>query len=248
MNLKALVAEFIGVFALCFVGIGAIYATKGDDLLAIALAHGLAIALMITALGHVSGGHFNPAVTLGMLLNGRISPVNAAGYWVAQLLGGVVGALFIGAIYGADAVAQGATVPGIGFSAVQALMAEVILTFFLVWVVFGAAVHKNYSFAGLAIGLTVAMDILVGGPVSGGAMNPARAFGPALVASDWTSHWVYWVGPLLGGALAATLYSVLYLTKEPEPTPAPQPAAAPESAPAVSQADSAKDTPSNDGD
>jgi len=210
MNIRALTAEFLGVFALCFVGIGAIAATQGGDLIALALAHGLAIGLSVVALGAVSGGHFNPAVTFAMLITGRITLLGALGYWVAQLLGGLLAAFFIGAIYGGTAVADGTPVPGANHTAIQALMMEIFLTFFLVSVIFGSAVFNNYSFAGLAIGLAVTMDILAGGAVSGAAMNPARALGPAIIGGEWSAHWVYWAGPLVGAGLAGLLYDFLY--------------------------------------
>lgn len=213
MNIRALIAEFLGVFALCFVGIGAIAATQGGDLTAVALAHGLAIGLSVVALGALSGGHFNPAVTFGMLLTGRISPVGAVGYWVAQLLGGLVAAFFIGALYGGTAVADGTPAPGANHTAIQALMMEIFLTFFLVSVIFGSAVFNNYSYAGLAIGLAVTMDILAGGAISGAAMNPARVLGPAIIGGEWNAHWVYWAGPLVGAGLAALLYDFLYSKK-----------------------------------
>jgi len=210
MNIRALIAEFLGAFALSFVGIGAIAATQGGDLVAIALAHGLAIGLSVVALGAISGGHFNPAITFGMLVTGRISISNAIGYWIAQLLGGLIAAFFIGAIYGTAAVGSGTPVPGASYSAIQALMMEIFLTFFLVSVVFGSAVHGNYSFAGLAIGLTITMGVLAGGAISGAAMNPSRVLGPAIVSGEWNAQWVYWVGPLVGGGLAAILYDYLY--------------------------------------
>jgi aquaporin TIP len=210
MNFKALIAEFLGVFALCFAGLGAIAATQGENLVAIALAHGLAIGLSVLALGAISGGHFNPAVTFGMLITGRINIANGLAYWVAQLLGGLAAAFFIGAIYGTGAVAGGVPAPGANADMIKALMMEIFLTFFLVSVIFGTAVHGSYSFAGLAIGLTIVMDILAGGAISGAAMNPARALGPAIVGGEWNAHWVYWVGPLVGAGLAALLYDFLY--------------------------------------
>lgn len=213
MNIRALIAEFLGAFALVFVGVGAIAATQGGELIVIAFAHGLAIGLSIVALGAISGGHFNPAVTFGMLITGRINLTGAIGYWIAQLLGGLVAAFFIGALYGSSAVASGTPVPGANHTAVQALMMEIFLTFFLVSVIFGAAVHGSYTFAGLAIGLTITMDILAGGAVSGAAMNPARVLGPAIVGGNWADHWVYWAGPLVGGGLAALLYDYLYAKK-----------------------------------
>ncbi|WP_337871451.1 aquaporin [Meiothermus sp.] len=213
MNIRALIAEFLGVFALCFVGIGAIAATQGGDLMAIALAHGLAIGLSVVALGAISGGHFNPAVTFAMLITGRITPVGAVGYWVAQLLGGLIAAFFIGALYSGTAVADGTPAPGANHTAIQALMMEIFLTFFLVSVIFGSAVFNNFSFAGLAIGLAITMDILAGGAISGAAMNPARALGPAIIGGEWAAHWVYWAGPLVGAGLAALLYDFLYSKK-----------------------------------
>ena len=210
MNIRAFIAEFLGVFALCFVGIGAIATVQGEDLMTVALAHGLAIALSVVALGAVSGGHFNPAVTFAMLITGRIAPMAAAGYWGAQFLGGLAAAFFIGALYGSSAVAEGTPLPSANHTAVQALMMEIFLTFFLVSVIFGAAVFNNFSYAGLAVGLAVTMGILAGGAVSGAAMNPARVLGPAIVGGEWSAHWVYWFGPLVGAGLAALLYDFLY--------------------------------------
>lgn len=220
MNWKALLAEFLGVFTLCFVGIGVINATQGADLLTIALGHGLAIALMITAMGHLSGGHFNPAVTFAFWGLGQLSLRTAAAYVAAQLLGGLVGAVVIGAVYGAGAVAAGTPAPGNGVGLVPATLLEAVLTFFLVWVILGAAYNRQYSFAGLAIGLTVAMDILVGGPISGAAMNPARVLGPAVIGGEWNAHWIYWVGPLVGGGLAAVVYQAVYPPQPAAPAPA----------------------------
>lgn len=210
MNLRALVAEFLGVFTMCFVAVGAIAATQGDDWMVVALAPGLAIGLSVVALRAVSGAHFNPAVTFAMLITGRITLVGALGYWVAQLLGGLFAAFFIGALYGGAAVADGTPAPAANHTAIQALMMEIFLTFFLVSVIFGSAVFNNFSFAGLAIGLAVTMAILSGGAISGAAMNPARVLGPAIIGGEWAAHWVYWVGPLVGAGLAALLYDFLY--------------------------------------
>lgn len=145
-----------------------------------------------------------------MLITGRITPVGALGYWVAQLLGGLLAAFFIGALYGGAAVADGTPTPGANHTVIQALMMEIFLTFFLVSVIFGSAVFNNFSFAGLAIGLAVTMGILAGGAISGAAMNPARVLGPAIIGGEWAAHWVYWVGPLVGAGLAALLYDFLY--------------------------------------
>jgi MIP family channel proteins len=214
------VAEFVGAFALVFVGAGSIATAAGigdPSLIGIALAHGLVIAVMASAVGHISGGHFNPAVTLGFLVTGRMAPSLAGVYWVAQLLGAVLGALLLELVLPnalTDAVALGTPVLGLGIGAGAALLLEAILTFLLVWVIFATAADERGTFksiAGLAIGLTITLDILIGGPLTGAAMNPARAFGPELVSGEWSDFWVWYVGPLIGGAIAALAYEALYL-------------------------------------
>ncbi|MDX6488648.1 MAG: aquaporin [Gaiellaceae bacterium] len=213
--LRRAVAEFVGTFTLVFVGVSSII-TVGD-VTGVALAHGLAIAVMVSAVGHISGGHFNPAITLAFLVTRRMAPLLAAVYWVAQFAAATVGALMVKVIFpgsvvdraklGAPAVAS---VVGSG----GALAMEAILTFFLVWVVFATAADARGTFksiAGLAIGLTITMDILAGGRVSGAAMNPARAFGPQLVQSVWSDAWVWYAGPILGAVVAGLAYEYLYL-------------------------------------
>jgi aquaporin TIP len=209
------VAEFVGAFALTFVGAGAIM--TGGGLVAVALAHGLVIAVMASAVGHISGGHFNPAVTFGFLVARRMGLALAGVYWAAQLAGGIVAALLLWWIYPsnvADQVELGAPLlseqisPGAGF------VIEVILTFFLVWVIFATAADPRGTFksvAGLAIGLTITLDVLMAGPLTGAAMNPSRAFGTQLVANAWSDGWIWYLGPLLGGGLAALAYDTLYL-------------------------------------
>lgn len=213
-------AELVGTFALIFVGAGSIAtaATIGDpSLIGIALAHGLTIAVMVSAVGHISGGHFNPAVTFGFLVTRRIDARLAAVYWLAQLAGATVAALLLRWILPAttvDRVELGAPALGGGVGAGAGLVLEAILTFFLVWVVFATAADPRGTFksiAGLAIGLTITADILIGGPLTGAAVNPARAFGPQLVQGFWSDGWIYYVGPLLGGAAAALAYDRLYL-------------------------------------
>ena len=210
------VAELVGAFALVFIGAGAVM-TDGSNLLGIAAAHGLILAIMVSALGHISGGHFNPAVTFGFLITGRIAPLLAVSYWVAQFLGAVVAALILKWIYPdavVDATKLGAPMLNDQIGIAPGLVLEVVMTFFLVWVVFATAADPRGTFksiAGFAIGLTIAADILVGGPLTGAAMNPARAFGPELVAREWANAWIWYVGPLLGGGLAALAYELLYL-------------------------------------
>ena len=209
------VAEFIGTFTLIFVGMGAIAVSGQGGLVGVALAHGLAIAIMVSALGHISGGHFNPAVTLGFVVTRRIEPLLAGVYWLAQLAGATAGALAVRAIYPGEANLD-AAVPALNeaIGAVPGAALEAILTFFLVFVVFATAVDPRGTFksiAGLGIGLTITLGVLMAGPLTGAAMNPARAFGPQLVQDVWADGWVYYVGPLLGGAVAALLYELLYL-------------------------------------
>jgi len=208
------IAEFIGTFALIFIGAGAIIADKvmggSVGLTGIALAHGLAIATMVSALGAVSGGHFNPAVTVGFLVTRRIAVTSAAIYVAAQLLGAVVAAAILKSVApsaAVDAVALGTPALGSETAFAAGVIIEAVLTFFLVTAVFGTAVDPRApKIGGFGIGLVVAMDILMGGPLTGAAMNPARAFGPALVQGFWSDHLVYWVGPLLGGSIAALVY------------------------------------------
>ncbi|HYH27182.1 MAG TPA: MIP family channel protein [Actinomycetota bacterium] len=218
--IQRLVAEFVGVFALVFIGIGAgISSQAGGGLVTVALAHGLVIAVMVSAVGHVSGGHFNPAITIGAWVAQKIRLPDAISYLVVQLLGGAAGAAVLRlAIPEIDVVPETARngVPQIVevISTGQGVLIEAVLTFFLVWVVFGTAIDPEGSFnkiAGLAIGFTIALDIMMGGPFTGAAMNPARSFGPALVSGTWTNWWVYWVGPIAGGVIAALLYDTVIL-------------------------------------
>ena len=212
--MKALVAEFIGTFALIFVGVGAIaadYISGGSSgLTGIALAHGLTIAVMVAATAAISGGHINPAVTIGALVTKKIAPGLAAGYIVAQCLGAIVAALLIKMAVPAaalSAVGMGTPALGEGVTVGQGLVTEIILTFFLMFVIYGTAIDKRGSkLAPLFIGLTVALDILMGGPISGGAMNPARHLGPALLGGGLQNIWLYWVGPVAGAVLAALVY------------------------------------------
>ncbi len=214
MNDKALIAEFIGTFTLIFIGVGAIAAdhiTAGAlGLTGVALAHGLAIAVMVSATAAISGGHLNPAVTIGLWTAKKIDAANAVGYVVAQCLGAIAAAFLIKMAVPAEALAMvnmGTPALGQGVSASMGLITEIILTFFLVFVVYGTAVDARApKVGGLFIGLTVALDVLMGGPISGAAMNPARHLGPALLGGGLQNIWIYWVGPVLGGILAAQVY------------------------------------------
>ncbi len=222
---QKLIAEFLGTFALIFFGAGSIctdqylHGAGGLGLLGIALAHGLAIGIMVSALGHISGGHFNPAVTVGIWVTKRMSTIDAALYWVAQLAGAIAAAFVLKSVVPDEtwrAVALGAPELARDFPVWAAITLEAVTTFFLVLTVFSTAVDEKGAFrsiAGFGIGLSITLGILVAGPLTGAALNPARAFGPALAATHWAHQGVYWVGPLAGGFVAGLLYDSLYLKK-----------------------------------
>lgn len=223
--LKQCVAEFIGTFALIFIGVGVIAnhsnLTSNAGLLAVALAHGLTIAVMVSATGAISGGHLNPAVTFGLFVSGKVDAGKMIAYWVSQLAGAICAAYLVGALLGSpamsgkDLVFKGTPAVGQGATAIQSIGIEAVMTFFLVFVVYGTAVDvRAPKIGGLAIGFTVALDILFGGPFTGAAMNPARTFGPAIISGQWDHHYVYWVGPLLGGALAGIVYGKFLIRDE----------------------------------
>jgi len=219
---SALVAEMIGSFALTFVGIMAIrHANAGAGLLSVALAHGLALAIFVSATMNVSGGHLNPAVTASFVVTGKMPLADGLAYWIAQLAGGVIAALVAYAVVGggemgAMTVHNGTPTINTGVGIAAALLAELVATFLLVMAVWGTAADPRHpNVGGFAIGLTIAADILAVGPLTGASMNPQRSFGPAFVAtlfghgSDlWPTHWVYWVGTILGACLAGLVYKV----------------------------------------
>ena len=216
----AYVAEFIGTGTLIAAGSGSIIhqmSAGGSGLLNIALAHGLAIAVMVSALGAISGGHFNPAVTIALMFGGHITRKRALGYIIAQLAGAVAGAFAL--VYGFfpdawQAAQLGTPMLAGNVSGLQGIFIEAVLTFFLLIVINGTAVDRRApKMGGLFIGLTITMDILFGGPLTGAAMNPARTFGPALAGwlagasyNPWAGHLVYWFGPILGALAAQVIY------------------------------------------
>ena len=173
--------------------------------LGVALSPGLVVMAMVYAIGHISGAHLNPAVTLGLTLTRRTRWRDAPVYWGAQMGGAVLAAGTLRLMLGSVAGLGGQTPSG---SAAQSLGMEVALTFFLMFVIMAVSTNQNRvgNASGLAVGGAVVLGILVGGPISGGSMNPARSFGPALVGWAWTDHWVYWAGPLLGSALGASTH------------------------------------------
>ena len=203
-----LFAECLGTFTLVLLGAGAIVEGKAD-LLGVALAHGLAIFVMVAALAGISGAHFNPAVSAAMLATKRINAKEFALYVTAQLTGAALASAFLNYVYGHS---NGYGLPSIaaGTSTAQGLIAEILGTAILVFVIFGVAVDKRGPFAaisGLPIGLTITAVILSVGPITGAALNPARWFGPALVSGDWSNAWIYIVGPIFGAIAAALKYS-----------------------------------------
>jgi len=224
---QKLAAELVGTFILTFIGAGSICTDQqlraaggaGIGLLGIAIAHGLALAIAVTATGHISGGHINPAVTIGFWVTKRMGTFETGVYMVAQLLGAIAAAYLLRFLMPEEvwtAVRLGTPSLASGFPVGNGIILEAVMTFLLVFVVFATAVDEKGAFskiAGFAIGLTITMDILVGGPFTGAAMNPARALGPALAARALTNAGLYWVGPLLGGTLAAALYNALFLRK-----------------------------------
>jgi MIP family channel proteins len=241
------VAEFVGAFTLVFIGAGSILSfdklfhvgfiqsgstgadvAAGFALLGVALAHGLAIGEMVSAVGHISGGHFNPAITLGFLITRRLAPMLALVYWFCQFAAAAAAALLLRWLFQSpirNSTHLGTPGLGSGVSVWQGFVIEIVLTFFLVWVVFASAADPGGTFksiAGLGIGLTITLGVLMGGPLTGAAMNPARAFGPQLVQHDWKHCWVWYAGPLVGGSLAALAYEWLYLRVRPLPVGPPE--------------------------
>ncbi|MSQ15827.1 MAG: aquaporin [Dehalococcoidia bacterium] len=187
--------------------------------LGIAMAHGLAIGLSISAMGHISGGHFNPAVTIAMLATKHIKLPLGIIYIATQLAAAVVAGLFLVSLFPANAIAAvqlGNPALAPGTSVITGILIETVLTFFLVLVIFGTAVDPKGArqLAGLGIGLTITMDILAGGPLTGAAMNPARSFGTAVPMGLFDYHYVYWIGPIVGALIAGLVYEHLFLDKE----------------------------------
>ncbi len=222
-NLKPALAELIGTFTLTFIGAGAgAVGGRIGGALGVALAHGVALMVIIYAWGAVSGAHVNPAVTLGPAVTGKIDWMKAAYYWVAQFVGAALAAYLLLYLVGAADLVNGATLGDFTKAdPLKTIVIEAVLTFFLVTAVFATAVNgRNGNAAGLAIGFVLVMDILMGGPLTGASMNPARTFGPALATLDFSYLWMYILGPALGAVGAALLYDRLFLTAPESPAPA----------------------------
>jgi MIP family channel proteins len=228
MKIQPLLAEFLGTFYLCFAGIAAILSAtpavgSGAGIVGIALAHGLALSIAVNAFGGISGAHFNPAVTLGFFVTGRLPAMSVGPYIVAQLLGATTSALICRMIFPAEAVVQaqlGLPLPAVWASPIAVIIGEFVMTYLLMTSIFGTAVDTRgqaVKIGGFGIGLTVAFDILAGGALTGASMNPARSFGPALVVGNFAWHWVYWVAPILGACAAAIVYERVLLAGSPKP-------------------------------
>ena len=223
-SLRAPLAEFIGTFFLCFAGIAAILSNTPEvgaalGIVGIALAHGLALSIAVNAFGGISGAHFNPAVTAGMLVTRRIALPNAAIYVLFQLAGATAAAALCKAVFPAAAVATanlGIPLPAPWASTATVVTVEFVLTFLLMTAIYGTAIDprgQGVKIGGFGIGLTVTFDILAGGAVTGASMNPARSFGPAFMQGMWSWHPVYWLAPIAGAVAAAVVYEYLILDR-----------------------------------
>ena len=219
---RACIAEAIGTFALCFIGAGSIIlnAKTGGavGLIGIAIAHGVILSVMISALGGVSGGHFNPAVTIGFLVTKKQEIGVGVSYIISQLIGGTVAGLLLRIIFAPEVWQKaplGTPMLGDGVSFGTGILIEIVLTFFLVTAIWGTAVDdRKPDIGGFGIGLTLTADILMGGPLTGASMNPARTFGPALAGGGFDNHLVYWIGPIIGAVIAAVLYNNILIKKD----------------------------------
>jgi len=235
---RAAAAEFIATGLFVFIGTGAVVvavasgaaAVSGSAaptpafVTAIAIAHGLGILLAVAATANISGGFINPAVTFGAAMTGKLKVSTGLLYVAAQIAGAVCASLLLKAIIagpyeaglGAHAINKALLEDQVGSGAGAALLVEIVLTFALVWVVFATAIDPKgpRHLAPAAIGLVIMADHFIGVPLTGASMNPARSFGPALIANEWADHWVYWLGPLIGAGIAALVYELVFLHRE----------------------------------
>jgi len=220
-SLKAYFAEFHATLIFVFAGVGSAIAynelTKDaaldpTGLVAVAVAHAFALFVGVSVAANISGGHLNPAVTFGLAIGGNITLITGFLYWIAQLLGSIVACLLLNLITAKSIPSHS---PANGVNDLQAVVFEIVITFGLVYTVYATAVDPKKGSLGIiapiAIGFVVGANILAAGPFSGGSMNPARSFGPAVVSGDLAANWIYWVGPLIGGGLAGLIYGDVFI-------------------------------------
>ncbi|KAD4385035.1 hypothetical protein E3N88_25203 [Mikania micrantha] len=221
-SLKAYLAEFIATLLFVFAGVGSAIAygkltadaeLDPAGLVAIAVAHALALFVGVSMAANISGGHLNPAVTFGLAIGGNITILTGLFYWIAQLLGATVASFLLQFVTGGLSVPTHGVADGLG--AIQGVVFEIIITFALVYTVYATAADPKKGSLGtiapIAIGFIVGANILAAGPFSGGSMNPARSFGPAVASGDFSQIWIYWVGPLIGGGLAGLIYGDVFI-------------------------------------
>ncbi|WMV57604.1 hypothetical protein MTR67_050989 [Solanum verrucosum] len=227
-SIKAYIAEFISTLLFVFAGVGSAIAYNKvtadaaldpSGLVAVAVCHGFALFVAVAISANISGGHVNPAVTFGLALGGQITVLTGLFYWIAQLLGAIVASYLLKVVTGGMAVPIHGVAAGVG--AAEGVVMEIIITFALVYTVYATAADPKKGALGtiapIAIGFIVGANILAAGPFSGGSMNPARSFGPAVVSGNFAGIWIYWVGPLVGGGLAGLIYSNVFMNHEHAP-------------------------------
>ncbi|KAJ8755748.1 hypothetical protein K2173_024292 [Erythroxylum novogranatense] len=227
-SLKAYLAEFISTLLFVFAGVGSAIAYNKltsnaaldpAGLVAIAICHGFALFVAVSVGANISGGHVNPAVTFGLALGGHITVLTGIFYWIAQLLGSIVACFLLKFVTGGLTTPTHSLASGVG--AFEGVVMEIVTTFALVYTVYATAADPKKGSLGtiapIAIGFIVGANILAAGPFSGGSMNPARSFGPAVASGDFHENWIYWVGPLIGGGLAGLVYANLYIHHDHSP-------------------------------
>ncbi|KAL5098188.1 hypothetical protein RYX36_002515 [Vicia faba] len=220
-SLKAYLSEFIATLIFVFAGVGSAIAYNEltsdaaldpTGLVAVAVAHAFALFVGVSIAANISGGHLNPAVTFGLAIGGNITILTGFFYWIAQLLGSIVASLLLNYVTAKSVPTHGVAA---GLNPIAGLVFEIIITFGLVYTVYATAADPKKGSIGtiapIAIGFVVGANILVAGPFSGGSMNPARSFGPAVVNGNFADNWIYWAGPLIGGGLAGLIYGDIFI-------------------------------------
>ncbi|PIA64800.1 hypothetical protein AQUCO_00100342v1 [Aquilegia coerulea] len=224
-SIKAYIAEFISTLLFVFAGVGSAIAYNKltadaaldpAGLVGVAICHAFALFVAVSVGANISGGHVNPAVTFGLALGGQITILTGIFYWIAQLVGSIVACFLLKAVTGGLAIPTHGVAAGVG--AIEGVVMEIVITFALVYTVYATAADPKKGSLGtiapIAIGFIVGANILAAGPFSGGSMNPARSFGPAVASGDFSGHWIYWVGPLIGGGLAGLIYGNVFISSE----------------------------------